>query len=133
MASILFTQFEVGRILGGNGMVLCDDSSTAAEYYVRTRGSEGNEVIDARNLPTVWVDLEQLRVVAFGRSATAYVSGDESADYIKPVTLRLATLAEFRAAIARTTSWFRANNLPVPPEAPDDAVIPLLTPLPPSF
>jgi hypothetical protein len=127
MASILFTQFEVGRILGGNGIVLPDDA-TGAEYYVRIRGSEDNEVIDARNLPTVWVDLEQLREVAFGRAATGYVS-DDSAEHGRTVTLRLATLAEYRASLARASAWFERNALPGPPDPTDEQIVPLLTPL----
>ena len=136
MASILFNQSEVGGIISGRGMVLRDDVPGAdgqyGEYYVRMADAEDNEFIDARNLPTVLVDRAQLREVAFGWSVTAYVS-DDSAACVETVTLRLATLEEFRQGQSQAAQWFHDRGLWLPPELPDSQIVPLLTPLPGLF
>lgn len=129
MKTLIMTTFETGRIASGHDMVVADLDGN--EFNVRAHCLDPEAQHNQRNLPQITLGFDQFRTIATGHSAYGFVEPpeDERPDYIEQVEVRLPTLAEYRAALARGKAWFEANNLVHPGDPTDEQILPLITPI----
>lgn len=130
MRTLIITQFEVGRIASGHDMVVADLDGN--EFNLRAHCLDPGAQHNRKNLPQITLGFDQFRTIATGRSVYGFVEEleyDRSKDYIEQVEVRLATLPEYRDALARARKWFEANNLVHPGDQTDEQIMPLITPI----
>lgn len=129
MNTLVMTTFDLGRIAEGHDMVVAD--LDGVEFNVRGPQLSPEAQKNSRNLRQVQLGFDQLRTIATGGTAYGFVEDPPGATYdcLTQIAVRLATLPEYRAALARGKAWFEANGLHHPGDPTDEQILPLITPI----